>query len=504
MTASVETSGRIADSAPSAKRLAGLLMGGALLSKVLGLLREILIARAIGASLVADSFRGGLTAVLLPLVILQGETVPAILIPTYREWDRTGDAARRFGALTLALTLIAFLLFGVVELTAPFWIDLLLGGFGAAAHDLTLAFTRVMALAMPASVLLCCLSASEIARGRSRITSIRAALVNVAVIGGVLLLLATGQTIALAWSFTLAFNAVAVWAIGAALKEGTVSFRGVSPGEIGATFMLYMRRLRPLLLQPLAEQGEIWIERLLASALAVGTLASLDYARTLSDSATLLIGQPLGLAVLSAGPGQDTRTQMEALARPVLAISIPGSIFLVCFAPELVELVFHRGAFGPEAITLTSNALRGIAAGLWATTLGYILLRMLNNLGWNRRATAIVAIGYIANALTGTLLVHQLGGFALGFGEAVRGVVVLTGVTLALGCIQPLLRVIRDAVPGIILLIVFSSMIMTGIEGVLLRLFLGAAATALSTALSVLIMVPRTRALVGTIARRVV
>ncbi|MDP9096911.1 MAG: virulence factor MviN, partial [Pseudomonadota bacterium] len=314
-------------------------MGGALLSKVLGLVREILIARAIGASLVADSFRGGLTAVFLPLAILQGETVPAILIPVYREWDRMGEAPRRFGALTLALTLLAALMFGIVELTAPLWIDVLLGGFSVPARDLTLSFTRIMALAMPASVLLCCLSASEIARGRSRITSIRATLVNVAVIGGVLLLLATGQAIALAWSFTLAFNAVAVWAVGAAITEGAVSFSGIGAAEILSTFVLYMRRLRPLLLQPLAEQGEIWIERLLASALTVGTIASLDYARTLSDSATLLIGQPLGLAVLSAGPGQDQRTQMETLARPVLAIAIPGSFFLVCFAPEVVELV---------------------------------------------------------------------------------------------------------------------------------------------------------------------
>ncbi len=35
-------------------------------------------------------------------------------------------------------------------------------------------------------------------------------------------------------------------------------------------------------MQPVAEYGQVWLERLLASALAVGTLASLDYARTLS------------------------------------------------------------------------------------------------------------------------------------------------------------------------------------------------------------------------------
>ena len=477
-------------------------MGGALLSKVLGLVREILIARAVGASLVADSFRGGLTAVFLPIAFLQGETVPAILIPAYREWDLAGEAPRRFGALTLALTLLALALFALVELTAPLWIELLLGGFSPTARALTLSFTRVMALAMPGSVLLCCLSASEIARGKSRITSIRSTLANVAVIGGVLLLLATGQAIALAWSFVLAFNVIAIWATWLAVREDAISVRGIGPAEIVATLVLYMRRLRPLLLQPLAEQGEIWIERLLASALSVGTLASLDYARTLSDSAVLLLGQPLGLAVLSSGPGQDTRAQMDRLARPVLAIAVPASLFLVCFAPEIVELVFHRGAFGVEAIALTSQALRGIASGLWATTLGYVLLRMLNNAGRNRRASAIVAVGYIANALTSTLMVHAFGGFALGFGEGIRGIVTLTGVALALGCGWHLLRVLRDALPGLGLLVLLTAFIMAEYHGVMPRLFLGGTATSVAIALSLWIMVPQARAIVRSTLRR--
>ena len=131
-------------------------------------------------------------------------------------------------------------------------------------------------------------------------------------------------------------------------------------------------------------------------------------------------------------------------------------------------------------------------------------MRMLNNLGRNRRATAIVAMGYIANALTSTLLVHTLGGFALGFGEAVRGIVVLTGVTLALGCARPLLRVRRDALPGLGLLVLLSNLIMADVDGLLPRLFLGTTATALSAALSVLLMVPCARALAATTFRRFV
>lgn len=490
-----------APASPSAKRLAILLMGGALLSKVLGLVREVLVARAIGASVIADSFRGGLTAVLLPLMFLQSECIPAILIPSYREWHDRGEAPRRFAALTTALVLTGFALFVLVEASAPYWIDLLLGGFNAHARELTLSFTRVMALAMPASVLLSCLSAAEIALGQSRVTSIRATLLNVAVIAGVLLLLLTNRPVVIAWSFSLAFNAVAAWALWLLLREGALDARGVRVGTVLAAGRAYLRRLRPLILLPVAEQGQIWIERLLASALAVGTLASLDYARTLSDCAVLLVSQPLGLAVLSAGPSLDTRAQMDALARPVLAVAVPGSIFLVLFAPEIVELVFHRGAFDAAAIRSTSETLRGIAAGLWATTLGWTLLRMLNSVGRNRHATMIIASAFAANALTSALLVDRLGGFALGLGEGVRGMVLLAGVAIALGTGRHLLRLLLIASPAAALLFVLEGVVRAEVVGLFPRLLLGAAAAVGVTVLLLWLLVPHAWSRIGSQVR---
>lgn len=478
------------------------LVGGALLSKVLGLVREILVAHAIGASMVADSFRGAATAVFLPLILLQNESVPAILIPAYRQWNEQGDAPRRFAALTAAVVLIAFTLFILVEATAPYWIAVLLGGFGEEARALTLSFTRVMALAMPGSALLCCLSATEIARGQSRITSVRATLVNVAVIAGVLLLLLTGQAVALAWAFSLAFNAVAIWALGLVLREGALDFSGLRLGLIWQAFVTYCERLRPLILQPIAENGQVWIERLLASALAVGTIASLDYARTLSDCAVLLVSQPLGLAVLSAGPSRDPRAQLDALARPVLAVAIPGSIFLACFAPEVVTLIFHRGAFDARAIASTSEVLRGISTGLWAATLGWILVRMLNSVGRNRRATAVVASAYIVNALVSALMIKHFGGFALGIGEAVRGVVLLAGVALALGCGKQLLRLLATMLPGAAVLIGLEMLVQAEVVGMMPRLLAGGAATALVATVSLWLFVPRLRGhLVGVLRR---
>jgi putative peptidoglycan lipid II flippase len=88
---------------------------------------------------------------------------------------------------------------------------------------------------------------------------------------------------------------------------------GLRANTVIAAGVEFARRLRPLIALPIAEQANIWIERTLASRLVTGSVASLDYARTLTESALLLISQPVGYAVLSSYSRQAERVQIEAI-----------------------------------------------------------------------------------------------------------------------------------------------------------------------------------------------
>ncbi len=83
-------------------RMVALLASGALLGKILGFARELLMARVFGASLVADSFRGAGTAVMMPLIPMQNEGVPAVMIPMHRAWQEQGNAPEIRGPLCRA------------------------------------------------------------------------------------------------------------------------------------------------------------------------------------------------------------------------------------------------------------------------------------------------------------------------------------------------------------------------------------------------------------------
>jgi putative peptidoglycan lipid II flippase len=482
----------------SSRQLVAVLMSGALISKILGFIREILMAQVLGASMAADGFRGAITAVMLPLLFLQGESLPAIMIPMQRESRDNGDAPLQLTAMTIALTLVATAIMLVIEILGPWWVNAIVGGFVPETQALTLEFVRIMALAMPASAMLNCLAAGEIAVGRSRITNIRAAILNASVLLGIGLFVLTGWLRMLAWAFALAFNVLGVVSIWLFWRDGYLTVHGLRANTVIAAGMEFARRLKPLIALPIAEQANIWIERTLASRLVTGSVASLDYARTLTESALLLISQPVGYAVLSSYSRQAERVQIEAIARPILAFMMPASVFLFAFAPDVIGLVFHRGAFDEQGVLLTSQALRGMSVGLWAATLGWILLRILNSTYRNTMVAAILVVAYAANIAVNlvTTSIQQTTGagtLILGLGEAARGCTMLGGVVLALQCSGRMLFLIGVASVPSAMLALTSWKIDVAVSSSYERLVAGGAACAFTIAVAALLLMPTER-----------
>ena len=211
----------------SSKMIATILMSGALAGKALGFVREVIMAQIVGVALVADGFRTAITAIMLPLAFLQNESVPAILIPMMKEGHRHGSASRRLASLSLALTLIGVLLMLLMLAAGELLINTMVAGFTPEGQQMTVHFVRIMATSMPASVLINCLAAGEIALGKTRMTNLRASILNIGVIAGLGLLAVTRNPSLLAWSFTLAFNLLAVWGCWRLMREGNLSFSGV-------------------------------------------------------------------------------------------------------------------------------------------------------------------------------------------------------------------------------------------------------------------------------------
>ena len=208
-------------------RIITTLASGALLGKALGFVRELLLARVFGASYIADGFRGSVSAVTLPVLPFMGESVCAILIPMHRNWQEEGDAPAKLAALCMALGLAATFIMLIVEAGASWWVRLIVGGMSAEGQSLVLNFVRLMALWMPACVILNCLTAAEIASGRARIAGLMPTVMNVSMIGGIFAYVATGELRFLPLLFAASFNALSVWSLRKFFREGMLEPAGV-------------------------------------------------------------------------------------------------------------------------------------------------------------------------------------------------------------------------------------------------------------------------------------
>jgi putative peptidoglycan lipid II flippase len=119
-------------------------------------------------------------------------------------------------------------------------------------------------------------------------------------------------------------------------------------------------------------------------------------------------------------------------------------------APDIVRIFFARGAFTEADVGVTTLAVRGIAMGLWATVLAWILIRILNNTGRNTAAIRILCTAYAINALVDVAALASPPGYGLlviGLGEAIRGIFLLVAIAVCIGWLKELLLVLLRALP---------------------------------------------------------
>jgi putative peptidoglycan lipid II flippase len=178
-----------------------------------------------------------------------------------------------------------------------------------------------------------------------------------------------------------------------------------------------------------------------------------------------------------------------------LATIVPASVFLFIFSTDIVRLIFYRGAFGDHGLAMTSHALSGISIGLWASTLGWILLRFLNNIGRNKTTVVILLSSFVANFLfnysTQSLPSSADDGvFLLGAGEAVRSGVLLLGCVLFLEYRARIVHAMLKAIIPAVAMGVIGYCIHQYIDTSILRLAVGVLGYGVAVLLGVLILSP--------------
>lgn len=415
------------------------LFAGNLLSKILGLVREVLVAALFGTGEVVGSYRVAQTGTLVPINFLTSDSLNSAFIPQYKKFmSLSQDKAQTlFWSIVIIFIFLSILITSGLWYFSDSWVTLLAPGFDRETVDLAAEMIKVMGFGVVFYLLSALLMFLGMANGDFVPMAVRPSIQNTGLIAGAILAFFLKNAVFLAWGFTLSYVIFGVWVVVREWKAGLLTFPDkwtwLRLREVLFPFWL---TLRPLLFLPVLLQGNIAVERAVASLIGLAAVSSIDYAKFLSETIIVLVSMPVafvGLGQWSELTHSEMGEKLKLLFIPVLLISIPTSSFLAINASIVVESVYSRGAFDMLSMNVTASILLGISIGLWAQVLGYVLIKALNAQRRNGAVLRIMAVALLANAACNLVLYPHLGAMTLGLGNAVYGLVLLGGTLTALG-----------------------------------------------------------------------
>ena len=361
-------------------RAAGLVGAAILLSRIVGLVREMVTRSLLGVTTVQATAYD--IAKVFPesiFLIIAGGAIGSAFIPTFTAYlaqDDENGAWRLFSAVinlvTVAITIIAVL--------AMIFADQIVGFFYAptiAEHPellgMTVSLMRVMLMSPiifgASGVVMGALNA----RQHFLTPALAPTVYNLGIIAGGLVL---GQTVTGA-AMGLAIGTV-IGALGHLLiqlptlkKQGvhyqlllTVHDRGV---------VKVLKLMAPRVLGLSFSEINKFIMLFMTGSMALGSLPALNAAFRLIILPQGIIGQAMGIAAfptLSSLAAREKFDEMRAIIndslRTLLFLGLPMTVWLILLAEPAITILFQRGLFDSEATRLVAGATQLMALGLLA------------------------------------------------------------------------------------------------------------------------------------------
>lgn len=354
------------------------------ISRILGFVRDVMIAAVIGTGPVADAF---FIAFRFPNFFRRvfGEgAFNAAFVPLFaRRLEESGVvAARHFAEEVLAVLLAALLALTFLAVLAMPWLMYALApGFAddPAKFDLAVLLTRLTFPYLLFMALMALLGG--VLNSLYRFAAMAAA----PILLNIFFIIALGAVIpfagapgrVLAWTVTLAGIAqflMLVWSCRRAGIELRLPRPRLTPG---------VRRTMRLMGPGIASAGALQLNLVVGTVIASlqdGAVSYLYYADRVYQLPAGLLGVAMGVVLLPdlsrklrAGQEAAAATSLNRGLELALLLTLPAAVALMAVPQPIVTVLFERGAFDAEASRATARALAAFAIGLPA----YVLVKIL-------------------------------------------------------------------------------------------------------------------------------
>lgn len=358
-------------------------------SRVLGFLRDVLIAAVVGAGPVADAFFVAFRFPNLFRRLFAEGAFNAAFVPLFsRQLEQEGrEAAKAFAEQSLSVLLFSLLVLVAAAMAAMPWLmQVIAPGFVedpekyALAVDLTqITFPYLLFMALVAlfSGLLNSLYRFAAAAAAPILLNIFFLVALVLVIPAFGLGEGSDPGYVMAWTVAAAGAGQFVLLVIAAARAG-MPIRLPRP-RLTPPVKRLLKLMGPGVLSAGAMQINLLIGTIIAS-LEASAVSYLYYADRIYQLPLGLIGIGIGVVLLPelsrrlrAGEEAEGNRAFNRAMELSLFLTLPATAALIVVAGPIVSVLFQRGAFGPEAAAATAAALAAFATGLPA----YVLVKVM-------------------------------------------------------------------------------------------------------------------------------
>lgn len=369
-------------------KAAGLMMVAILASRLLGLVREMLIADQFGQGGIVSAYTNAFNLPDLLYFLLSSGALSAAFIPVFTQYLQTGrrhEAWQVFSIIACFMGLVLALAIVLSEIfTLPLVRYLAVPGFVESHPELvpqTAVLTRII---LPSQLMfffgglmMATLESRQNFRARAAVPVIY----NLGIIFGVVLLSRWFSIEGVAWGALIgAFAGNIVYTFYTLKKEGYEFHPSLDlrhPGVIRVAKLAI-----PVILGLSLPQIDVIINKWFASYVADWAPAALNYANRLMQVPLGVFAQAAGTAILPTLSAYAARNAIGELRsgvsfglRAVLALNIPATFFMVIMADPIVRTAYLAGKFTGADVGRTEIALIFYSVGLFAWAGQAILAR---------------------------------------------------------------------------------------------------------------------------------
>jgi len=391
-----------------------IIMLGTLLSKALGLLREIILAQKYGTGYISDAF---ILSLNIPTVIIYSiaSAIQTNYIPLFAQAEsESEERASKFNGNLMSICLIisTILIILFMSFTKNI-VKIFAVGFDDIALSYLVNISRITIFCIYFIVAAHIFKGYLEFKGKFLGTALYGIFMNIGIIFGIVLS-STERYVILGYGVLIGY--ILSFIILAILVKAN-RFKIKLNVDLKDTYIKKLVVLTmPIILNDVVWQINGIIDKSIATTIGAGYISAINYAHYIVDMVSSIFATSIitvffpSVIKLFKEKGIETvKEKTSIILKNIIFIAIPATILISIYSNTIIRILFYRGEFGEESLVITSTAVSIYSIALIFVCIKTILFKVFYALQDTKTPTKSAIIAIISNIIFTLILIKPFG-----------------------------------------------------------------------------------------------